>query len=106
MGEVQFTTAETAILLGIVFIYIAVTSWLSVRLRSKTSGEFMNAAKSMPAVIVAILLMTEFIGAKSTVGTAESAFQYGMAAAWSVVAAAVGYLLYGLFFCKEIIWFW
>ncbi len=102
MGEVQFTTAETAMLLGIVFIYIAVTSWLSVRLRSKTSGEFMNAAKSMPAVIVAILLMTEFIGAKSTVGTAESAFQYGMAAAWSVVAAAVGYLLYGLFFVKKL----
>ena len=63
-----------------VFIYIAITSWLSVKLRSKTSGEFMNAAQAMPALIVAVLLMTEFIGAKSTVGTAESAFKYGMAA--------------------------
>lgn len=102
MGAVTFTTGETAFILGMVFIYIAITSWLSVKLRSKTSGEFMNAAKTMPAFVVAILLMTEFIGAKSTVGTAESAFQYGMAAAWSVLAAAVGYLLYGLFFVKKL----
>ena len=102
MGAVTFTTGETAFILGMVFIYIAITSWLSVKLRSKTSGEFMNAAQAMPALIVAVLLMTEFIGAKSTVGTAESAFKYGMAASWSVIAAAVGYLLYGLFFVKKL----
>ena len=102
MGAVTFTTGETAFILGMVFIYIAITSWLSVKLRSKTSGEFMNAAKTMPALIVAVLLMTEFIGAKSTVGTAESAFKYGMAASWSVIAASVGYLLYGLFFVKKL----
>lgn len=98
----NFSTADTAIIMAMVFAYIVITSWLSVKLRSKTNGEFMNAAKAMPAVIVAVLLMTEFIGAKSTVGTAESAFKYGMAAAWSVVAAAVGYLLYGFFFVKKL----
>lgn len=98
----NFSAADATVIMGMVFAYIAVTGWLSVKLRSKTSGEFMNAAKSMPAAIVGILLMTEFIGAKSTVGTAESAFKYGMAAAWSVAAAAVGYLLYGLFFVKKL----
>lgn len=102
MGATNFSTADTAIIMVMVFAYIAITSWLSVKLRSKTSSEFMNAAKTMPAVIVGVLLMTEFIGAKSTVGTAESAFKYGMAASWSVVAAAVGYLLYGLFFVKKL----
>lgn len=98
----NFTTAEITIIMSMVAIYILVTSWMSVKLRSKTTGEFMNAAKSMPAVVVGVLLMTEFIGAKSTVGTAESAFQYGMAASWSVLAAAVGYLLFGLFFVKKL----
>ncbi|MDY6268246.1 MAG: sodium:solute symporter family protein [Selenomonadaceae bacterium] len=102
MEASNFSTGDTVIIMGIVFAYIAITSWLSVRLRSKSSGEFMNAAKTMPAVVVAVLLMTEFIGAKSTVGTAESAFKYGMAASWSVLAAAVGYLLYGLFFVKKL----
>ena len=98
----QFSVMDTAIILGMVVIYIAITSWLSVKFRSKTNDQFMTAAKAMPALIVAVLLMTEFIGAKSTVGTAESAFKYGIAAAWSVLAAAVGYLLYGLFFVKKL----
>ena len=98
----QFSVMDTTIILGMVVIYIAITSWLSVKLRSKTNDQFMTAAKAMPALIVAVLLMTEFIGAKSTVGTAESAFKYGIAAAWSVLAAAVGYLLYGLFFVKKL----
>ena len=98
----NFSGVDTMIIMGMVFAYIAITSYMSVRLRSKTSSEFMNAAKTMPAVIVGVLLMTEFIGAKSTVGTAESAFRYGMAASWSVIAAAVGYLLYGLFFVKKL----
>lgn len=102
MGTHEFSAADTTLILGMVVLYIVVTSWLSVKLRSKTSEQFMNAAKSMPAVVVGVLLMTEFIGAKSTVGTAESAFKYGMAASWSVIAAAVGYLFYGLFFVKKL----
>ncbi len=102
MGTHEFSAVDTTLILGMVVLYIVVTSWLSVKLRSKTSEQFMNAAKSMPAVVVGVLLMTEFIGAKSTVGTAESAFKYGMAASWSVIAAAVGYLFYGLFFVKKL----
>lgn len=98
----QFSASDTALILGMVAFYIIITSWLSVKLRSKTNAQFMNAAKAMPAIVVAVLLMTEFIGAKSTVGTAESAFKYGMAASWSVISAAVGYLLYGLFFVKKL----
>ena len=89
-------------ILGIVALYILFTSWLTVRLRSRTTGEFMNAARSMPAAVVGVLLMSEFIGAKSTVGTAQEAFQSGMAASWSVLAASIGFLLFGLFFAKRI----
>ncbi|WP_448192640.1 sodium:solute symporter family protein [Azospirillum sp. sgz301742] len=98
----HFTSAESAIILGIVALYILFTSWLTVRLRSRTTGEFMNAARSMPAAVVGVLLMSEFIGAKSTVGTAQEAFQSGMAASWSVLGASIGFLLFGLFFAKRI----
>lgn len=102
MSAQHFSGSEITFIMAMVAIYIIFTSWLSVKLRSKTNNEFMTANKTMPAVIVGVLLMTEFIGAKSTVGTAESAFQYGIAAAWSVLAAAVGYLLFGLFFVKKL----
>ncbi len=98
----HFTSAESALILGIVAAYILFTSWLTVRLRSRTTGEFMNAARSMPAAVVGVLLMSEFIGAKSTVGTAQEAFSSGMAASWSVLGASIGFLLFGLFFARRI----
>lgn len=97
-----FNAADTALIIGMVVVYIIFTSWLSVKLRSKTNDQFMTAARSMPAVVVGVLLMTEYIGAKSTVGTAQSAFKYGAAASWSVIAAAIGFLLFGLFFVKKL----
>jgi SSS family solute:Na+ symporter len=98
----EFSSMDTMIIVAMIIIYIAFTSWLTVRLRSKDSEQFMTAARSMPAIVVGILLMSEFIGAKSTVGTAESAFKYGMGAAWSVLGAAIGYFLYGVFMVKRL----
>ncbi len=44
------------------------------------------------------MLITEFIGAKSTVGTAQSAFESGIAASWS----AIGFLLFDMILVKKI----
>ncbi|MDU2064944.1 MAG: sodium:solute symporter family protein [Sporomusaceae bacterium] len=98
----EFSYADTAIIVAMIIAYILFTSWLTVKLRSKDSDQFMTAARSMPAIVVGILLMSEFIGAKSTVGTAESAFKYGMAASWSVIGAAIGYFLYAFFMAKRL----
>ena len=59
----------------------------------------------MPAIVVGILLMSEFIGAKSTVGTAQEAFKSGLAAAWSVLGASIGFLLFGLLLREEALQF-
>ncbi len=56
----------------------------------------------MPAFIVGILLMSEYIGAKSTIGTAQAAFESGIAASWSVLGAAIGFPLFGLILVKRI----
>lgn len=98
----EFSSMDTVIIVSMIVVYIIFTSWLTIRLRSKDSAQFMTAARSLPAVVVGILLMSEFIGSKSTVGTAETSFQYGMGAAWAVVGSAIGYFLYGLFMAKKL----
>ncbi|MBV8590969.1 MAG: sodium:solute symporter family protein [Acetobacteraceae bacterium] len=98
----QFSGTESAIIIGMIVAYIAFTSWLTLRLRSQTSDQFMVAARAMPASVVGVLLMSEFVGAKSTVGTAQEAFTSGIAASWSVIGASIGFLLFGLFFVKKL----
>ncbi|KWI45204.1 sodium:solute symporter [Burkholderia pseudomultivorans] len=97
-----FSYWDTATIIGMVVVYIVITSLISIRLRSRNSEQFMVAGRSMPALVVAILLMSEFIGAKSTVGTSQEAFSAGIAASWSVLAAAIGFLLFGLFMAKRL----
>ncbi len=62
----------------------------------------MEGSRAMPAFIVGILLMSEYIGAKSTIGTAQAAFESGIAASWSVLGAAIGFPLFGLILVKRI----
>lgn len=98
----QLSGADTTIIIGMVVVYIAITAWISIRLRSKTTGEFMVAGRSTPAVVIAILLMSEYIGAKSTIGTSQEAFNVGVAASWSVISASIGFMLFGLFMAKRL----
>lgn len=97
-----FSAADTAIILTMVIAYILFTSWLTYRLRSRTNAQFMTASRALPAAVVGILLMSEFVGAKSTVGTAQEAFTSGVAAAWSVIGASIGFLLFGLVFVRRL----
>lgn len=97
-----FTSQDTLIIVGIVIAYIVFTTWLTFRLRSKNSGDFMEGSRAMPAFIVGVLLMSEYIGAKSTVGTAQAAFEGGIAASWSVLGAAIGFPIFGLLLVKRI----
>mgnify|MGYP003575009811 CR=1 FL=1 len=97
----QLPPASIVIIVAII-LYIAFTGWLTYRLRSKSNADYMVGSRALPAVVVGILLMSEFIGAKSTVGTAQEAFNSGMGATWSVLGASLGFLLFGLFFAKKI----
>ncbi|NIF21233.1 sodium:solute symporter family protein [Candidatus Pantoea multigeneris] len=97
-----FSTENTLLIVGMVIAYILFTTWLTWRLRSKSSGDFMEGSRAMPALIVGIMLMSEYIGAKSTIGTAQAAFEDGFAASWSVIGAAIGFPLFGLLLVKRI----
>lgn len=95
-------SSDSALIISMIVGYILFTSWLTMRLRSRTSAQFMTGARAMPAVVVGVLMMSEFVGAKSTVGTAQEAFQSGIAAGWSVLSASIGFLLFGLFVVRKI----
>lgn len=97
-----FSNASLSIIFTMIVAYIIFTLWLTFKLRSKTNEQFMNAARAMPAFVVGILMMSEFIGAKSTIGTAQEAFKFGIAASWSTLAAAIGFPLFGLFLAKKL----
>src|SRR3954453_12134195 len=98
----EFNAFDTGIIIAMVVAYILFTSWLTVRLRSRTAEQFMTASRALPPAVIGVLLMSEFIGAKSTVGTAQEAFTSGFAASWSVIGASIGFLLFGLFFVKKL----
>lgn len=93
----SFGTTETAIVIGMIALYILGTSLLTTKLRSKDSSEFMVGGRATPAVVIGVLMMSEFIGSKSTIGVAQAAFDSGIAAMWAVLTAALAFLLFGKF---------
>lgn len=97
-----FNTQGTFIIISMVVVYILFTSWLTMRIRSKNTEQYMVASRSMPAFIVGMLMMSEYIGAKSTIGTAQAAFESGMAASWAVVAAAIGFPLFAILMARKL----
>lgn len=102
MSNSAFEPHALAIIVVMVVGYMGVTSWLTFHYRSKTTSDFMVAARSLPAFVVGVLIMSEFIGAKSTIGTAQVAFTSGMAASWAVLSVAIGFPLFGIFLGRKL----
>jgi solute:Na+ symporter, SSS family len=100
MPELQ--TQETFILIGMVLAYLAVTTWLTFRYRARSTSDFMFAARSVPALVIGVLMMSEFIAPKSTIGVAQVAFDSGMAASWAVLSVALGFPLFGWLLAKKL----
>jgi solute:Na+ symporter, SSS family len=60
-----------------------------------TSGTSGHAG--VPAALVGLMLMSEFIGTSASVGTAQEAFKFGISASWNIIALGVGFLFYAYF---------
>lgn len=85
-----------------VLSYIALTAWLTARSRSTTSSEFMVGARSLSPLVVGVLMASEFVGTKSMIGTAQAAFESGMAASWAVLSVSVGFPLFGIVLARKL----
>jgi solute:Na+ symporter, SSS family len=96
----QGTVMITAVVM--IAVYMVITTWLTFHFRAKTTADYMVAGRAVPAVIIGVLMMSEFIAPKSTVGVAQAAFESGMAATWAVISVALGFFLFGWGFAKRL----
>jgi len=90
----------------IVGIYIiglgVITSILQRSVRTAntfTSGT--TGHTGVPAVLVGLMLMSEFIGTSASVGTAQEAYKVGISASWNILALAAGFVFYGFFLAEK-----
>jgi SSS family solute:Na+ symporter len=94
------------IALGIVVLYViglgVITTILQRSVRTAntfTSGT--TGHTGVPAVLVGLMLMSEFIGTSASVGTAQEAFKVGISASWNILALAAGFVFYGFFLAQR-----
>ena len=91
------------VVLLMVVAYMTLLAAISyfVRRSSKTSEGFTGGGRAFPAFLIGFLLMSEFIGTSATIGTSQSAYSFGISAAWNVLALAIGFVLFGIFLAKK-----
>ena len=85
--------------LAIVFGYMGSLGLLtSVVQRSVTTTTTFTSGTSghsgIPAVLVGLMLMSEFIGTSASVGTVQEAYKFGISAAWAIISLGAGFLFY------------
>ena len=87
--------------LAIVVAYMGGLGLLtSVVQRSVTTATTFTSGTTdsgVPAVLVGLMLMSEFIGTSASVGTAQEAYVFGISAAWNIIALGAGFLFYAWF---------
>lgn len=86
------------IVLSLTLAYMAAMGLISVSARryAKSAGSFTSGGARYPAFLIGFLLMSEFIGTATSVGTTQTAYRVGVSAAWNVLALAVGFVLYAI----------
>ena len=94
---------ETSYLaLAIVGVYITALGVLTsiIQLSVTTTTSFTSGTAggaAVPAVLVGLMLTSEFIGTSASVGTAQEAYLFGISAAWNIIALGAGFLFYSYF---------
>lgn len=95
--------SKTVVILSITVIYfIAIIGIGYLNKKSATGGSsFTNGGKPFPSILIAALIVSEFIGTSVSIGTAQTGFKVGISAAWNLIALGIGFLLLGIFLVKK-----
>ena len=87
--------------LAIVVAYMAglglLTSIVQRSVTTATTFTSGTTGSGVPAVLVGLMLMSEFIGTSASVGTAQEAYVSGISASWNIIALGAGFLFYAWF---------
>lgn len=95
---------KMSIPLIIVLLYIVMLFAISLYARhraSKNSTGFLLAGRQLNTAMVAVNISGVAVGAASTIGVAENAFQVGISAGWYTVAWAAGAVAMGIIGAKR-----
>lgn len=94
---------KLSIIFGMVAAYVFISTLVGVWSvkHTKDTTSFMTAKSKMGPVVIGILMMSEFIGTGSTLGTAQTAYESGISAAWNLITLGLGYLLYAFFMAPK-----
>jgi len=92
----QFHPIHLIVLIGYFLVIILLSCFASRRV--KGSEDMLVSGRNMGLFFVACSVAAEYIGGLGTIGCAERAFTEGMGVIWYHIAAAIGLLIFGLFF--------
>ncbi|SDF62949.1 sodium:solute symporter family protein [Sporomusa acidovorans] len=79
---------QLVIIISYIFVLFGISIY--VKRRTENSSGFLFAGRKLTSTLIAANIAGTAIGAASTIGTAENAFQFGIAAGWYNVAWAAG----------------
>ncbi|MEM3264699.1 MAG: sodium:solute symporter family protein [Thermoplasmata archaeon] len=98
MGEGKLT-----IIFGITIAYILLTTIISISMRkfANTESKFMAGGKNIGSFVIGVLMMSEFIGTGSTMGTAAVAFNKGLSAAWNLITLFIAFVIFSVFMAPK-----
>ena len=90
--------SRVTIVIGAAALYFVLVAFIgySVRRHASSSGGFTTGGKPFSPLLIAALMLSEFIGSSVSIGTAQKGFEDGISAAWNLVALSLGFLLLGL----------
>ncbi|WP_125589990.1 sodium:solute symporter family protein [Companilactobacillus jidongensis] len=93
---------SSLIILIVVAAYIIITAYLSYKWSGHSNSDFMQGSKGIPYFVVGVMIFSNYNGIMAVIGTPQKAFSSGIAAIWSLFAAAIAFFLYGCFFVKKL----
>jgi SSS family solute:Na+ symporter len=91
------------IIVSIVALYIVVTSGIAAWCRKSNTTDmmFMTGGRKLGPVVVGVSLMSQWAAAGAIMGTAETAFGYGISASWNITTMVFAQILFGLVLAKK-----
>ncbi|MFB6802580.1 sodium:solute symporter family protein [Peribacillus butanolivorans] len=96
-------TNGNMIILAIVVVYILLTAFFGFYTKkfSKSSDKYMTGGKAFGPFVIGVLMMSEFIGTGSTIGTAQTAYSTGISASWNLITLALAFVLFAYIMAKK-----
>lgn len=94
-------SAYTVLMITAAYMVALALISFAVRKHSRNSKNFTTGGAHFPAILIGLLMMSEFIGTTASVGTAQAAYSYGISAAWNLAALGFGFIIFSVLLAKK-----